>query len=129
MNRSHIPVLFKADVDLANMSTQVVWARNSAMLVANSFIFVALGAAQVRQRIQLVIAVAGMLVCVLWLFMTLQGWGSYHYKMHDRISAVVPDYPFGRKYLRDLIFDCNIALIGIFLSVYVIFFFIYAGRI
>jgi hypothetical protein len=56
--------LFQANIDLANMSTEVIWLRNSAMLAAHSLMIVALGLAPL-ERLQSTIAVAGMAICLL----------------------------------------------------------------
>jgi hypothetical protein len=113
------PVLFQADIDLANMSTEVIWLRNSAMLAAHSLMIVALGLAPL-ERLQLTIAVAGMAICLLWLVMTVAGW-RYYYQMHERITAVEPSYVFvTTRWGGDVIFICNALLILVFFIIYAI---------
>jgi hypothetical protein len=120
-------VLFKAYVDLANVSTHVIWARNSAMLVANSFMIVAFTGAEL-QAVQWTIALAGVAVCLLWLVMTCVGW-SYFYQRHDHVTKDTDIPPFvRRKWIGDVIFICNVALILVFLIIYLVFLF-YSGLV
>jgi hypothetical protein len=112
----------KAYVDFANSERQVIWGRNSAMLVANSFMLTALGVSQFR-TIQLAIASAGMVVCTLWFAMTLRGWHHY-YQLHQNIKDI-SDISFEhveprRRYVYDLIFICTALLILLFFIIHAI---------
>jgi len=111
--------IFRAYVDFANTATNVIWARNSAMLVANSFLIIPL-TSKVRSNLQRWIAVGGILVCILWLIMTLEGW-RYYYEMHKYIAAAAPagTFQFPQGFGRDIIFLCTVALIFVFVAIYV----------
>jgi len=110
-------VLFHAYVELANKSTEVVWARNAAMLIANSFLIAAMGLPNLR-RIHGVITSAGIVVCLLWGAMTWIGWG-YYYDMHKLITDAAPNLVFVEtRYWGDKIFWCNMVLILAFVVIY-----------
>jgi hypothetical protein len=110
-------VLFHAYVELANKSTEVVWARNAAMLIANSFLIAAMGLPNLRP-IHGVITGVGMSVCVLWAVMTWLGW-EYYYYMHDFITDAAPNLVFVRnRYFGDWILICNMLLILAFFVIY-----------
>ena len=109
-------VLFHAYVELANKSTEVVWVRNAAMLIANSFLVAALGFPNL-QPIHAILTWAGMIVCVLWGIMTFVGW-EYYYDMHQLVSLATGLVFVETRYFGDVVFICNMLLILVFFVIY-----------
>jgi hypothetical protein len=117
----------KLYVDLINSERQAIWARNAALLVANSFIINAIKSELARSEpwLNLLFSFAGIAICVLWAIMTSVGW-EYHNLLMRKAQElpVAPQLlnPFssvGPDTYRDLIRGCTMGLIALFAFMYV----------
>jgi hypothetical protein len=121
--------VLKMHVDVSNGEKQAIWARQATMLVGNSLIVNAAwsDAAKLDAGATLFLNGAGLLLCLVWVVMTWNGWGWFHESLAGakRVPiapalnpfAGIPD-PYRRW--RDSIFVCALLVVAIFAGIYVI---------
>jgi hypothetical protein len=90
-NSSDELAVFQAYVDLINSERETNWARNNALLVANSLILGAMVASPTglsgQQGLTLLLLGAGFLITLVWAAITIAGWNVLD--RHVKIAATL----------------------------------------
>lgn len=90
-NSSDELAVFQAYVDLINSERETNWARNNALLVANSLILGAMIASPTglsgQQGLTLLLLGAGFLITLVWAAITIAGWNVLD--RHVKIAATL----------------------------------------
>ena len=114
----------KLYVDLVNSERQAIWVRHSTMLIAHAFL---VNSATSQGDDAWGLYIAGIILCIVWFWMTWSGWGWFFEMMAQgqKVGVTPPSHnPFNNiKNLtirwKDALFICANLVIIIFFGVYV----------
>lgn len=132
-NSSDELAVFQAYVDLINSERETNWARNNALLVANSLILGAMIASPTglsgQPGLTLLLLGAGFLMTLVWAAITIAGWNvlDRHVKIAATLSspcfAQLPN-PFSKgashHHTRGAIFFLTLLMIAVFALIYLL---------
>ncbi len=114
-NDENARIGYQAAVSLWTNEAQLIWARFNAMLVANSIVMAVIGVALTSEHpkptLALVTAVAGFVLCVMWVPLTFRGFDYHKYwilsarQLEARLRPPVETVSRGRKFARGDVVD------------------------
>lgn len=128
---SDVLAVYHSHVDILNSERETIWARNNALLVANTLLIgLIFGQSITSPELKLIVSAVGFAVCAAWLMMTYRGWELLQKHVNnigsiDTLGLVGVPNPYPPPFnARETIYWTTMFVIAAFAILYAILFFV-----